>query len=404
MNRYLLIAAVAAIAMTAEAAAQQGPRYRADGPDAYAYGQPDGYPMCSGLKYIDDTRCRVGAFSNYGSLFPSRVVKAPATASPLKRAAAEPEIRYTFEGKERTLDDYLNSRPVTGLLIARDDTILVERYQYGRTDKHLLTSFSMAKSIIGLLVGIALDRGAIRSIDDLAEVYVPELKGSEYGRTPIKALLQMSSGVEFSEIYSDITSDIYTLARMTLEQGPAGSIEALKHFNTRRAPPGQSFSYSSAESLVLGVVVAKATGRTVSDFASEVLWQPLGAESDARWNIDATGQEVTYAYYNAVLRDWARLGLMLAHGGKWAGRTIVPEQWIAASTTVQPDWPSPTYGYQIWISPFDPSRFYLRGLRGQFVSVDPKTRTIMVQTALAGNEHATTELAQLFAGARALIP
>src|SRR5215831_1758911 len=333
MNRYLLIAAVAAIAMSAEAAAQQGPRYRADGPDAYAYGQPDGYPMCSGLKYIDDTRCRVGAFSNYGSLFPSRVVKAPANASPLKRAAAEPEIRYTFEGKERTLDDYLNSRPVTGLLIARDDTILVERYQYGRTDKHLLTSFSMAKSIIGLLVGIALDRGAIRSIDDLAEVYVPELKGSEYGRTPIKALLQMSSGVAFREDYTDMTSDIAKLARATLGQEPGGGLAAVTRFNTRNAEPGQRFSYASSESMVLCLLLARATRRSVSDYASEKLWQPLGAEADATWNIDATGQEITYAYFNAVLRDWGRIGLMLANDGQWAGKTIVPCEWLLESTT-----------------------------------------------------------------------
>jgi CubicO group peptidase (beta-lactamase class C family) len=167
---------------------------------------------------------------------------------------------------------------VTGFLIARGDSILVERYQYGRTDKHRLTSFSMAKTIIGLLIGIALEEGAIRSIDDPAEVYVPALAGTEYGRTPIKALLQMSSGVSFREDYADPRSDIYTLAELTLGQGAGGSLAAVKRFNTRAAPPGHRFSYASAESLVLGLVLAGATRRTVSDYASEKVWQPLGTE------------------------------------------------------------------------------------------------------------------------------
>ena len=89
-------------------------------------------------------------------------------------------------------------------------------------------------------------------------------------------------------------------------------------------------------------MLAAATKRTVSDYAAEKLWQPLGAEADATWIIDATGQEITFAYVNAVLRDWARLGLMMAHGGRWAGRTVVPAKWIAESTSVQPEWPSST--------------------------------------------------------------
>ena len=105
----------------------------------------------------------------------------------------------------------------------------------------------MAKTVIGLLIGIALHEGAIGSIDDLSELYVPGLKGSEYGRTPIKALLQMLSGVQFREVYWDTTSDINTLALLTLGQDPLGSLAAVARFNTRLAEPGQRFSYSSAE-------------------------------------------------------------------------------------------------------------------------------------------------------------
>jgi CubicO group peptidase (beta-lactamase class C family) len=257
----------------------------------------------------------------------------------------------------------------------------------------------MAKSILSLLIGHALERGAIRSLDDTAEAYVPELKGSEYGRTPLKALLQMASGVAFSEVYTDPSSDIYLLARLTLEQDPVGAVEAVKRFNTRLYPPGEKFSYSSAESMVLGLVLARATGRPIADFASEVLWQPLGAEADANWNVDAKGQEVTYAYYNARLRDWARVGLMMAHGGKWAGRTVVPGSWVASATSAGPDSPSPTYGYHIWISKVDRRGFYFSGLRGQFIFVHPRLKLVLVQTALANNDYASLELATLFAAA-----
>jgi CubicO group peptidase (beta-lactamase class C family) len=393
-----------AFAQTAPASQGAGPRFRADGPNADEFGPKDGYPSCKGLAYIDETRCRVGALSRYDTLFPARTIAAPKQPVPLARAGGEPVIRYNFFGRDLTLDDYLNQRPVTGFLIAKDNTILVERYQYGRTDRDRLTSFSMAKSVVALLIGIALKEGAIRSVDDLAETYVPGLKDSEYGRTPIKALLLMASGVAFSEDYANRSSDIYTLARLTLEQDPAGSLAAVKQFNTRRAAPGARFSYSSAETVVLGLVLAAATKGTVSDYAAEKLWQPLGAEADATWIIDATGQEVTFAYVNAVLRDWARLGLMLANRGQWQGKTVVPEDWLAASAAnaLPTEPPLAKYGYQIWYSE-DTRRFSLRGLRGQYVLVDPDLKLVLVQTALSGGQPEFGELLALWNALRAQV-
>ena len=123
----------------------------------------------------------------------------------------------------------------------------------------------MAKTITALLIGIAVKEGAIRSIDDLAEIYLPDLKGTEYGRTPIKALLQMSSGVAFSKVYWDSPSDIWTLRRLTIQQEPEGSLQAVKRFNRRNVQPGQLFNYSSAETVVLGLVLASATARKMGD-------------------------------------------------------------------------------------------------------------------------------------------
>ena len=223
------------------------PRFRPDGANANTYGMNEGYPSCEGLEFVREVRCRVGAFSHFDTLFPARTIAGSKEPSRLHRATGEPAIRYTFAGEERTLEQYLDRRPITGLLIAKGDTILVERYQYGRTDAHRLASFSMAKTIVGLLIGIAIQHGAIRSIDDLAETYVPGLKGTEYGRTPIRALLQMRSGVSFREDYADTASDIYKLARLTLEQDPGGSLGAVKQFDGRRAAPNEVYSYSSAD-------------------------------------------------------------------------------------------------------------------------------------------------------------
>jgi CubicO group peptidase (beta-lactamase class C family) len=378
-----------------------GPHFRADGPQAQAYGMGEEYPHCKGLAFINENRCRVGAFSHFDELFPTRTIAAAKTASPLQRAPCEPSIHYAFADKKRTLEQYLDRRPITGFLIAKDDTILIERYQYGRTDTDRLASFSMAKTIIGLLIGIAIKEGKIRSIDDLAEAYVTGLKGTPYGQTPIKALLQMRSGVFFREDYTDTKSDIYTLAHHTLEQHSGGSLAAVKRFDWRRAPPGTYFSYSSADTVVLGLVLAAATGRTLSDYASEKLWRPIGAEADATWAIDATGQEIAFAYVNAVLRDWARLGLMLAHYGIWSGKSVVPKEWLLASLAdpIETGSALSKYGYQIWLSA-DSKRFFLNGLRGQYVIADPETKLVLVQTSLSSDNFLNLELAALWTAAR----
>lgn len=401
VTRIYILAVLAGALASAPAAAQTefdragdaGPRFRADGRDAEAYGRKQGYPACVGLAYRRDLSCRVGALSHFDTLFPSRTIAASGSPSRLRRSAAEPGIRYSWAGETRTLERYLDEHPITGFLIAKGDTILVERYQYARNGAHRLASFSMAKTVIGLLIGLAVEDGSIRSVDDPAEDYVSGLRGTEYGRTPIKALLQMSSGVAFNEDYDDHNSDANTLVRLTLGQDPGGSLAAVRRFNTRTAQPGQRFSYASGESLVLGLVLTGATRRTVAEYASEKLWAPLGAEANASWNVDADGQEITFAFMNAVLRDWARLGLMLAHDGTWQGKNIVPRRWVLASTSIGPESPfwstslkpgshAPGYGYQVWLLPTKHRMFALRGLRGQFIFVDPESKLVLVQTAI----------------------
>lgn len=364
------------------------PRRAAGGPDAERYGSGAGYPTGDRKTYLE-VGSLVGSHSHMDQLFKSRLVRKPPTASRLVRVA-EPQITWRWQNTDLTLDDYLARHPTTGLLVAQDDRILVERYQYARTDVHRLYSLSMSKTVTAMLVGIALEERAIRSIDDPAAAYVPELTGIEYGRTSVRHLLQMSSGVRFTEDYGG-ADDFERLRESTIRLNGPGGVSAVTPFNERIAPAGTKFAYSSAETQVLGLVLARATGRPVAEYLEQKIWQPMGAEADATWLIDNSGQETTFGGLNAVLRDYARLGLLLAHDGHWHGRQIIPTSWILDATTVRADQPhlrpgvaTPIigYGYQTWIVPTKRRMFMLWGARGQRIHVDPQNRLIMVNTSV----------------------
>ena len=194
---------------------------------------------------------------------------------------------------------------MTGLLVIKDDQVLVERYQYDRKPTDRLTSNSMAKSLVSIGIGFALSEGRIRSLDDRVIEYVPELKGNVYGETRIRNLLRMASGARFSEDNIGRNDDAARFARL---HGSKGSIAALRAFNTREAPEGERFHYASIETQALTVVLRAATGQTLSDYLSKRLWQPMGAVAEATWITASDGLERGAAFVNATLRDWDRLG------------------------------------------------------------------------------------------------
>jgi CubicO group peptidase (beta-lactamase class C family) len=374
-----------------DAPESSAPRFATGGPDSEEYGAGAGYPIGDRFSYRE-IRFLVGSFSHLDQILEGRSIPRPTTPSRLARVSSEPALRYEFEGEPRTIDDYLVRNPVTGLLVARGDTILVERYQYGRNDRHRFTSWSMAKTVTAMLMGIAIAEGRIRSVDDAAAAYVPALKGTEYGMTSLRDLLQMSSGVRFTETYAG-PDDAATLAADTHRQWGAGGMKAVTQLNQRAVPSGTRFSYSSAETQVLGLVLRGAVGRPVADYMQEKIWTPIGAEADASWLIDRSGQEATFCCINAVLRDYARLGLLLAHQGHWRERQVIPTDWIKAATSVAPEQPhlrpgtarapfGMGYGYQVWIARGERRMFVLLGVRGQAIFVDPASHLVMVQTAV----------------------
>lgn len=200
----------------------------------------------------------------------------------------------------------------------------------------------------------------------------------------------MSSGVCFSENYGG-RDDVARLVRDTYVQAGAGGVEAVKPYNERIHPSGTRFSYASVETQVLGLVLRNVTGRPVADYLREKIWQPMGAEADATWLIDRAGQEATYCCLNAVLRDYARFGLLLAHDGQLGDRQIIPKAWMHDATTVPAEaphlrvaWRSANlgYGYQTWVFPSERRMFALLGVHGQAIYVDPASRLVMVHTAV----------------------
>ena len=378
-----------AVAQEPQKPAASGPVFTATGPDATAYGAAEGYPLGTRATY-DQVQHLVAFHSRFDDLIPSGIVMRAAEPWSFRRAPAEPKITYESQSKHHTVEDYLNRNPATGLLIAKDDTILLEHYQYARTDRHRFLSQSMAKTITAMLIGIAVAEGAIKSIDDTAATYIPKLAGTEYGKTTIRDLLHMASGVNFSERLdgkddlSRLVADFFGPSRMRVS-------DSVTQFNTRVAPPGTRWNYASVETLVLGLVLREAIRRPITDYLREKIWQPIGAEADASWAVDSRGQEVTYCCFNAVLRDYARLARLLAHDGIWEGHQLIPRQWILDATTVRPSdtylapgvaTPFDGYGYQVWIQSGSRRIFVLRGIHGQFIFVDPGSKLIMVHTAV----------------------
>jgi CubicO group peptidase (beta-lactamase class C family) len=385
----------------AVAADCKGPNFTATGPDAELYGAADGYPvpdveLARRFGNPWEPKYRVGAFSHIDAIYPTRRISRAATPWTFKCSPAD--VSYQFRGQRFSFSDYMSRKPITGLLVCKDDQILFESYQYGRTDHDRFVSQSMVKSIMGILIGIVISEGAIKSVDDTAAAYVPGLKGTEYGATPIRDLLHMSSGVDFGED-RDQGHDLNQLWK-DMVTGPGflgsglfkkGTVRSIAQFNRRIAPPGTRYYYASIEPDVLGMVLHYAVGKSASDYLREKVWEPIGAEADAKWLLDAEGFELAHFGFNAVLRDYARFGRLLAHDGAWEGKQIIPSQWMVDATTVRP---SDAYllpgratklfgfGYLFWLFSGNRRQFAMVGYKGQYICVDPISKLVMVQTAL----------------------
>jgi CubicO group peptidase (beta-lactamase class C family) len=246
----------------------------------------------------------------------------------------------------------------------------------------------MAKSITAIAVGLALDEGKIKSLDDRADVYAPKLAGTLYGETTVRNLLRMASGAKFTEVY-DGKDD---LARFNIAATRGGIEAAAKVITEREVPQGTRFSYASAETDMLGAVLRGATGMSLSEYLTPRLWQPMGAENSALWRADRTGLERAAGSFSATLRDYGRLGVLLANDGMRPDdrKQIIPREFLLDATDAKrvaaafrPRMATPYYGYgfKFWLFPGSSRRFALLGVFGQMIFVDPALKLVMVHTA-----------------------
>lgn len=374
---------LAALCLTATAQAE---------PDEEQLGKSQNYPLGTASTWYQNP-FRVGSWSALRSVpgIRTRPVTPPITATALPSAGNSPTVSYVYKGISYTLAQYLDRQRATGLLILKNGEIVAEHYRYGRTPDARFLSFSMAKSVTSLLVGMALQQGHIQSIDDTAETYDKSLMGSPYGATTVRQLLRMSSGLVFSERY-DGHDDIARLSRASAGAPGAGKpVDVLRSVTERHAPAGSKFVYASAETAVLGRVLANATQKTVTELTREWLWQPMGAESDAFWRVGIDGQEQTQGGFSASLRDWGRLGLLLANDGKVGTQQVLPREYLLDATdparqpaAFKPRIATPYfgYGYQFWLLPMKQRSFAMQGIHGQTLYVQPATGVVMVLTSV----------------------
>ena len=361
-------------------------------PDEDLLGKSRGYPVGTTSTWYNNPN-RVGSWSAMHTV-PSlqmRPVSRSTETRPLPKAVNPLSITYRYRDTNYTLADYLDRQRATGLLILKNGEIVAENYRYGRKEDARYLSFSIDKSVTALLIGMALERGQITSLDDPAEKYVKPLAGSPYGTTTVRQLLRMSSGLTFTERY-DGSDDIARLSRASAGASGAGTpVDVLRSITDRHSPAGQKFVYASAETDVLGRILTTATGKNMGDLTRDWLWQPLGAEHDGYWRIGADGQEMAYGFFNASLRDWGRLGLMVANDGKVGDKQRMSREFLLDATDParQPEAFKPRkasaytgYGYQFWLLPMKERTFAMLGVHGQTIYMQPSTGIVAVITSV----------------------
>jgi CubicO group peptidase (beta-lactamase class C family) len=330
---------------------------------------------------------RVGNFSGgFERMFPTNLTRAGRDVPPSPLTAAKSADHFGAGA-------YVRAWPVTGLLIARDGEIWFEHYAFARTAEMRMTSWSMAKSVTSLLFGIARDRGVVRALDDTPEMYAPPLAGTLHGRIPLRHLLNMSSGAEVDHARDPIRIDVPALLGRADARATGTDVErVVRGWSAVREAPGTRFNYNELCPLTIGMVIRHATGGSLAQFAEECLWRPMGAEGDATWLTDSLGREYNCAGFAARLRDWARLGQLIARRGRMAGRQVVSADWIDACLSwgeqdrqVAHGAARPDTGYKnfFWHPRADGRWPTMNGAHGQRLVVDMTSRTVMVQTAVA---------------------
>lgn len=340
---------------------------------------------------------QVERFRSIEKYFPTREIMPGSNLTHIpKTNSIDLAETYTFNGKTHNTEDLIKETDITGLMVIKNDSILFEEYYQENTVTDHIIGWSVTKSFVSALIGIAIEEGHINGINDSVYQYLPELKGSAYEKITIKNLLQMSSGISWNEDYSDRDSDINRFGRtLALGRSFESFVKTLKY----DTPQGTFNRYNSSDTQVLGMIISRATGTTVSDYLEKKLWQPLGMEQKGYWVIDNQGNEFAAAGLSASLVDYAKFGLLFLHDGVLNGQQLISKEWVSKSITPDAQHLLPGlnensnndfgYGFQWWVFDGDDGEYAAMGIYNQLIYINPKRNIIIVKSA-ANNSYGTT--------------
>jgi CubicO group peptidase (beta-lactamase class C family) len=290
-------------------------------------------------------------------------------------ASSKISIPTNGKNKNYLFEDYLKINNTVAFIIIKKDTIVYEKYFDGYDKESIVPSFSMAKSVVSMLIGCAIDDGLIQSIDEPITNYLPEFKKNGFEKVTISHLLNMTSGINFNESYYNPFGNA-----ASIYYGRNLKKEMLKlKLNPKNT---NSFSYSSGDTQLLGLILeASLKGKKISNYLEEKIWKPIGMEYNASWSLDKkNGLEKTFCCLNSVALDYAKLGRLYLKKGNWNGKQILSSEWIEKTTKSENN-KSGVWYYQNhwWISDKEEMSFRAEGILGQYIYVNPKTETIIIR-------------------------
>ncbi len=335
-------------------------------------------------QFFDEDRITQN-FMGMDQTFPIHWVKKSDTIHTFPKGnAIELPSQIAFEGNEHDTEEFLSHINNSAFLVIQNDSIVYEHYRLGHQQDTRHAAWSVSKSFISALIGIAIEEGKIKDVNEAVTDYVPELKGSGYDGVRIKDVLQMSSGVAFNEDYSDFNSDINRMGRAVAF---GSSMDAFAKTLKNEREPGTFNQYVSVDTHVLGMVVRAATGIPIHQYMEEKIWSKIGTESDGYWIKDDADASFVLGGFNATVRDYARFGRLYLNDGNWNGEQLIPADWCKASTN--PDGPHLTpgnnpystrpcgYGYQWWLPVEPQGDFLASGRNNQAIYVNRKKNMVI---------------------------
>lgn len=348
-------------------------------------------------------------FRSMDTLFTTRTVAHSGPVWQLPRADHALDFTYQVKGQTVRADDFLERTYTNALLVMKDGRIVSEIYRNNSNERTRFMGWSMTKSVTSTLVGALLADKLVASLDDPITRYLPELRGGGYDGTTIRQILQMRSGVDYEERYDFTNPGIAATNHINALVKNVARFADVARTIKRAHPPGKVFAYKTIDTAVLGWLIERVSGGSVAAYTARKLWEPLGTEADGFYIMDGapgTGREFSGAGFNATLRDWARFGQMMLDNGVANGHRIVSPEWVAmASAPAATEDASGGYGMQWWTMPNTPA-YSAIGLQGQYVFVDPATRTVVVKLSYfpSDMDGATDETAAFLAAASAWTP